>query len=95
MPVEVRLDHIPLHIHFACLVKGLLLSKTEEGSGRGGGNDSLRAASRHSRRHVSIDTCLFWKVPVTVLCYQGLWIKLQQNPSVFLRSEFSPCVTAA
>lgn len=49
---------------------------------------------RHTTRHLSIDTCLFWKAAVTVLRYQGLWIKLQQSSSVFLRSRFSLCVTA-
>jgi len=93
MPVEVRLDHLPLLVCFACCVKGMLLSKTEEGSERGGGDGSPRAVSRHTGRHLSVGTCLFGKATVTALCYQGLWITLQQTPSVFWRGGFSPCVT--
>lgn len=71
MPVEVRLDHIPLLICFACCAKGVLLSKTEEGSECGGGNDSPRVVIRIARRHLSIGTWLVWKVAVAVLGYWG------------------------
>lgn len=54
----------------------------------GGGNDCPRTVSRHTRRHLSIETWRLWMLEPQCC---GLWVNLQENPSVFLRSGFSPC----
>lgn len=50
-----------------------------------GGDDSQRYGQAHWE-DLGLHTWLWWKVLVPVLGYQGLWMKLQQNSSVFLKS---------